>query len=188
MANIQHIDHPKSPDNLGEIYECLMAKEGKISALYRTLIIHPESILAILELNMAIMFSKSPLSRQQREMIAVIVSSENGCAYSLFHHAETLNEFWQNEDRIERLRMDFYSAGLSGKDTALCQFAVDLTLHPDGFPDRNSFKIKQLNAEGFSDRSILDAALCISYINFENRLVMALQLEIEIIEEIAVKS
>jgi len=165
-----------------------MAKEGKISALYQTPRNHPESILAILELNMAIMFSKSPLSRQQREMIAVIVSSENGCAYSLFHHAETLNEYWQNECRIARLRLDFYSADLSPMDTVLCQFAIDLTLHPDGFPDRNSSKIKKLHAEGFSDVAILDAALCISYINFENRLAMALQFGIGINEEIAVQN
>lgn len=120
-------------------------------------------------------------------MIAVIVSSENGCAYSLFHHAENLNEAWMDKCRIERLRFDFYTAELTGKDTALCQFAVDLTLHPDGFPDRDSSKIKKLRAKGFSDKSIVDAALCISYINFENRLVMALQPEIRINEEIALQ-
>lgn len=130
------------------------------------------------------MFSKSTLSRQQREMIAVIVSSENGCAYSMFHHAENLNKYWQNESRIEKLRLDFYTADLSQKDRVLCQFAIDLTMHPDGFPDRNSSKIKKLHAEGFSDRAILDAALCISYLNFENRLVMALQLEIGTNEEV----
>lgn len=165
-----------------------MEKEGELSGLYQTLSIHPESIYAIMELNMAIMFSKSPLSRQQREMMAVIVSSENGCAYSLFHHSESLNEFWRNEHRIERLRSDFYSAGLSRKNTALCRFAVDLTLNPDSFPDRNSSKIRELQAEGLSDRAIIDAALCVSYINFETRLVMALQLEIEMKEEIILQS
>lgn len=184
MANLQRIDFPNSPDNIREIYDCLIAKKGKIPALYQNLSVHPESVLAVLELNMAIMFRKSSITRQQREMIAVIVSSENGCAYSLFHHSETLNRYWRNEFRIEKLRLDIFSADLSGIDIVLCQFAIDLTLHPDSFPDRNSSKIKNLRAEGLSDTAILDAALCISYINFENRLAMALQLEIETNDEI----
>lgn len=115
----------------------------------------------------------------------MIVSLENGCTYSLFHHVESLNEFWQNGYRIERLRLDINSADLSGIDIAFCQFAIDLTLHPDRFPDRSSHKIKKLQAEGLSDRIILDSALCISYINFENRLVMAMQLEIGVTEGIS---
>lgn len=45
------------------------------------------------------MFAKRPLSREVREMIAVVVSKANKCAYCVIHHSEALNFYWK--DRVK---------------------------------------------------------------------------------------
>jgi alkylhydroperoxidase family enzyme len=42
---------------------------------------NPAVLKATLELYLAIMYGPSPLSRMQREMLAVVVSRTNGCRY-----------------------------------------------------------------------------------------------------------
>lgn len=42
---------------------------------------HPKAMDGHMTLYRALMFSQSPLSRSQREMIAVVVSGINGCHY-----------------------------------------------------------------------------------------------------------
>ena len=45
------------------------------------------------------MFKHSGLSREQRELIAVVVSNENNCDYCLNHHAKALNHYWKNKKK-----------------------------------------------------------------------------------------
>ena len=44
---------------------------------------------------MELMFTKSELSRAEREMIAVVVSATNNCEYCQIHHAHALNHYWK---------------------------------------------------------------------------------------------
>ncbi|SVC56235.1 uncharacterized protein METZ01_LOCUS309089 [marine metagenome] len=43
--------------------------------------IHPETMKSSMEMYQRLMFSPSPLNRSEREMLAVVVSSKNGCVY-----------------------------------------------------------------------------------------------------------
>ncbi len=43
-----------------------------------------------MDLYLEIIFSKSGLSRAEREMTAVVVSVKNGCEYCQLHHAQAL--------------------------------------------------------------------------------------------------
>lgn len=44
-------------------------------------------------------FGRSGLKRAERELIAVVVSATNGCAYCVQHHAEALNSYWKDSER-----------------------------------------------------------------------------------------
>lgn len=123
------------------------------------------------------MFGHSPLSRAQREMIAVVVSSANGCAYCQQHHAVALNNYWKNAERIERLKQNYNNADLGISDAALCQYAIELTLHPNDFENQN--RTQSLRQKGLDDRAILDVTLVVGYFNFVNRMVLALGVQLE---------
>lgn len=93
MAFIKVIDHNEAEGELKIIYDDLVSKRGKLTEVHKIQSLNPESIIKHMDLYMTIMYNKSPLSRSQREMIAVVVSVANGCEYCQTHHAQALNHY-----------------------------------------------------------------------------------------------
>ncbi len=175
MAFIDIIEPKEATGNLKEIYEELEQKRGKLAKIHKLQSLNPETITAHMDLYMSIMFSKSPLSRAQREMMAVVVSSTNDCEYCQLHHGEALNHYWKDGDRVKQLRDNYNKLDLNNVDKRLCQLARELTLNPNSIDDDKY--ITPLKNTGLSDRAILDAVLVISYFNFVNRMVLGLGVE-----------
>ena len=84
MAWIRMIE-PSEPEGkkgkLGKLYEKLVAPDGFLDNILKIHSLNPESLEAHLALYKTMMFGRSPLSRAQREMIAVVVSAANRCHY-----------------------------------------------------------------------------------------------------------
>lgn len=177
MPYIKVIPHDKAHGVLREIYDDLVEKRGKLAAIHQIQSLHPESIVNHMDLYMTVMFGKSPLRRVQREMIAVVVSAANGCAYCVNHHGEALNHFWNDQDRVDRLADDYGDAVLNEPDVALCRYAHDLTVRPSAISEEDH--IHRLKNAGIEERALLDAALVVAYFNFVNRLVLGLGVELE---------
>ncbi len=177
MAIIKSINYSESEGRLKEIYDDIILKRGQLAEVHKIQSLRPESIVKHIDLYMEIMFSKSKLSRSEREMMAIVTSVSNNCDYCQIHHAEALNKYWKSEKRILLLKNNFYEANLSQNEILLCQLAENITLKPNDC-NIQEIIIKMKNSE-FSDEAILDATLVISYFNFVNRLVLALQVELE---------
>ncbi|MCW9708779.1 peroxidase-related enzyme [Fodinibius salsisoli] len=175
MAYINIIEPEEATGSLKKIYEELEKKRRKLARIHKVQSLHPETIVAHMELYLSIMFSRSPLSRAQREMMAVVVSATNECEYCQRHHGEALNHYWKEGGRVRQLRTDYNQADLDKTDSLLCQLAQKLTLNPDEIDKEQD--IKPLKNTGLSDRAILDAVLVISYFNFVNRMVQGLGVE-----------
>lgn len=177
MANIKVISYGEATGKLKDIYDGLIEKRGKLADVHTIQSLNPDTIIAHMELYMTIMFSHSPLTRAQREMIAVVVSAANGCTYCQQHHGSALNNYWKDEARIELLKRNYETARLDATDTRLCRYAIELTIHPDNFENEN--RIMVLKETGLDDRAILDATLVVAYFNFVNRIVLALGVQLE---------
>ncbi len=177
MAIINIIEYDQAKGRLKEIYDDLITKRGRLAEVHKIQSLRPESIVKHMELYLEIMFSKSELSRAEREMMAVITSIANKCHYCQIHHSEALNHYWKNEERILRLQNNFHDAQLSEREKLLCQFAKNLTLSPCSFKEPEP--INKLKTIGLSDEAILDATLVVSYFNFVNRMVLGLQVNLE---------
>lgn len=175
MAFINIIDYENSEGVLREIYDDLIEKRGQLANVHMIQSLNPQSIVNHMDLYLTVMFGKSPLSRPQREMIAVIVSKSNNCAYCIKHHSEALNHYWKNQNKIDALINDFHSLEISEQDKLICEFAQKQTIKPEA--DKEIFN--KLKLAGLSDRAILDITLVIAYFNFVNRIVLALGLELE---------
>ncbi|MFA9391333.1 MAG: peroxidase-related enzyme [Prolixibacteraceae bacterium] len=176
MNRIKVIPYEESTGRLKEIYDKLIVSRGKLADVHTMQSLRPESIVKHMELYMEIMFSKSELSRAEREMMAVVVSAANQCEYCQLHHAEALNHYWKNEDKVEQLRIDFERLTLSARERALCSFANLLTVAPEVYQEDKYLNV--LKRTGLSDNAILDASLVVSYFNFVNRMVLSLGLSI----------
>lgn len=176
MPHIQVIQHEEATGRLKDIYDDLLSKRGKLAEVHKIQSQNPESIVAHMNLYMTIMFGQSPLSRVQREMIAVVVSVANDCEYCQTHHSEALNKYWKDEIQINALKKNFSKAGLNPIDESLCELAWQLTRIP-GISTNGI--LKKLKGLGLDDRAILDATLVIAYFNFVNRIVLGLGVESE---------
>lgn len=82
MAWIKTIAEEDAEGLLKEIYDRHKHPEtGKVSDLHKASSLDPEVLDSIRKMFRTLLFSQSGLSRIQRELIAVVVSSANGCSY-----------------------------------------------------------------------------------------------------------
>ena len=81
MAWIKMIDEEEAEGKLARLYRRVREPWGGVDNIFKIHSLNPDSIRGHLELYKTVMRGRSPLSRVQREMIAVVVSSVNRCHY-----------------------------------------------------------------------------------------------------------
>lgn len=117
-----------------------------------------------------LMLAKCGLSKLEREMIAVAVSSVNHCYYCLTAHGAAVRQLSGDPKLGEQMVMNYRAARLSTRQRAMLDFAVKLTEKPWEVdePDRAA-----LRKEGFSDRDIWDISAVTGFFNMSNRIASA---------------
>ena len=81
MAHIRLVDPDDADGLLAEEYAAAIDRAGKVFNIVRSMSPNPAVLKASIEMYKAVMFSPSPLSRQERELLATVVSAENECYY-----------------------------------------------------------------------------------------------------------
>ncbi len=81
MAYIKYVDEQDASDELRELYDRYREPEGHVDNILRIHGLNPPSLEGHVRLYETLMRGRSELSRAQREMIAVVVSSINKCHY-----------------------------------------------------------------------------------------------------------
>ena len=81
MAHLRLIDPDDAQGQLAEEYAAAVGRAGKVFNIVRSMSLSPETLHASMELYRAIMFGPSGLTRQERELIATVVSATNDCYY-----------------------------------------------------------------------------------------------------------
>ena len=120
-----------------------------------------------------LMMAPSGLSKLEREMIAVAVSSENRCFYCLTAHGAAVRQLSGDPVLGELLVMNWRAADLSPRHHAMLAFATKMT--------RASYEIAEADRQvlrdtGMSDRDIWDVAAVASFYNMTNRMASAVDM------------
>ena len=120
-----------------------------------------------------LMLGESELSKLEREMIAVAVSSVNHCYYCLTAHGAAVRQLSGDPKLGEMMVMNYRAADLTPRQRSMLDFAVKLTETPARMdePDRAA-----LRAAGFSDRGIWDIASTAAFFNMSNRVAAAVDM------------
>ena len=139
--------------NVLKAYAFDMAKLGAFVAMYNDLMLGP-----------------SGLSKLEREMIAVTVSSQNRCYYCLVAHGAAVRQLSGDPPLGELMVMNYRAARLSERQRAMLDFAVKLTNEPWAVEDHDR---EGLRRAGFSDRDIWDIAAIVGFYNMSNRVATA---------------
>ncbi|MEZ4870133.1 MAG: peroxidase-related enzyme [Caldilineaceae bacterium] len=118
-----------------------------------------------------LMNGESELSLAEREMISVVVSSENHCLYCSVSHGAELRRLLEDGVLGDRILFDYRRAGLDERTTAMLDYAVKITREPVQCSEQD---IEHLRSLGFSDAAIFDIAEVAAMFNFTNRLASAI--------------
>jgi len=81
VAHLELIDPDDATGILAEEYEAAVERAGKVYNIVRSMSLSPEALRASMGLYRAVMFGPSRLTRQERELLATVVSSTNECYY-----------------------------------------------------------------------------------------------------------
>jgi uncharacterized peroxidase-related enzyme len=171
MAWIRVIPEEQADEALQTVYQKVKGNRGKVSNILAVHSLHPKALQAHMDLYMSIMFGPSELTRPEREMIAIVVSSADRCAYCIEHHAAALAQYWQDDAKLARFVEDYRSIKLTTTMRSVLDYAHKLTTQPDAVTEED---VRHLREQGLSDKDILVANLIVSYFNFVNRVALGL--------------
>jgi len=117
-----------------------------------------------------LMLAPSGLSKLEREMIAVAVSSVNRCYYCLVAHGAAVRALSGDPALGELMVMNYRAARLSKRQRAMLDFAAKLTAEPWAIEDGDR---EALRKAGFTSRDIWDIAAVAGFYNMSNRVASA---------------
>ena len=165
-----------SPD-LSEATKAYFAKcEEKLGLVPNVLLAYAfdeKKLRAFTDMYNDLMLGESNLSKLEREMIAVVVSSVNHCYYCLTAHGAAVRQLSDDPALGEQIAMNYRAAKLTPRQKAMLDFSVKLTERPDTIEEADR---QALRNAGFSDRDIWDIASTAAFFNMSNRVAAAVDM------------
>ena len=125
-----------------------------------------EKLNAFTGLYNELMLADSGLTKLEREMIAVVVSSINRCFYCLTAHGAAVRELSGNPILGEQLVMNYRTAELDARQRAMLDFTALLTSASYSVEEAHRQSLRDV---GFSDRDIWDIINVAAFFNMTNR-------------------
>ena len=127
----------------------------------------PERLKNFVNFYNRLMLKEGYLSKLEREMIAVVVSSCNKCFYCLIAHSAAVRQLSKNQFLGDELMINYRSASLSSRHRLMLDFSYKLTETPSKVDnsDRNI-----LRDADFSEEEILEIVEVASFFNMSNRI------------------
>jgi uncharacterized peroxidase-related enzyme len=163
-----------SPAELDEAMKSYFAKcqekLGFIPNVLRAFSFDVAKLKAFVAMSDDLMLAKSGLSKAEREMIAVVVSSANHCHYCLVAHGAVLRKLTGDPMFAETLVANYRAAGLDARTRAMLDFSWKLTKEPWEIGDDDRAALRKV---GFTDRDIWDISAVASFFNMSNRMATA---------------
>ncbi|MGB5557024.1 MAG: peroxidase-related enzyme [Paracoccaceae bacterium] len=120
-----------------------------------------------------LMLGDSGLSKLEREMIAVVVSSINRCWYCQVAHGAAVRQLSGDPALGEAMVMNYRAAKLDKRQRAMLDFAAKLTTASATIEEADR---QALRDAGLSDRDIFDIAGVAAFFNMTNRVASAIDM------------
>ncbi|MEM7547486.1 MAG: peroxidase-related enzyme [Pseudomonadota bacterium] len=158
------------PDDIKRYYEVCEEKLGMIPNVLAAYGFSPERLRGFSQMYNALMLGESDLTKAEREMIAVAVSSLNHCHYCLVAHGAALRQLTGDPALAEAIAANYRHADLPPYQRAMLDFAVKVTTGSALIEEADR---QALRDAGFSDRAIWDIAEVAAFFNMTNRMASA---------------
>jgi len=162
------------PAETRKYFDICTEKLGMIPNVLKAYAFDIDKLNAFTAMYNDLMLADSGLSKLEREMIAVVVSSINRCWYCQVAHGAAVRALSGDPALGEAMVMNYRVADLEPRQRAMLDFAAKVTTASATIEeaDRNG-----LREHGFSDRDIWDIANVAGFFNMSNRVASATGME-----------
>lgn len=158
------------PAETQRYFDICVEKLGMIPNVLRAYAFDVEKLNAFSGMYNNLMLADSGLSKLEREMIAVVVSSINKCFYCLVAHGQAVRQLSGDPMLGEALVMNYRIADLTVKQRAMLDFAALVTTASTTVQEHHRQALRDV---GFSDHDIWDIANVTGFFNMSNRVASA---------------
>ena len=162
------------PDATRKYFDICTEKLGLVPNVLKAYAFDIDKLNAFAAMYNDLMLADSGLSKLEREMIAVCVSSINRCWYCQVAHGAAVRQLSGDPLLGEALVMNWRVAPLTAKQRAMLHFAEKLTIASATVEEGDR---QALRDAGFSDRDIWDIASVTGFFNMSNRIASATAME-----------
>lgn len=158
------------PADTQKYFDICQDKLGMIPNVLQAYAFDVEKLNSFTALYNELMLANSGLSKLEREMIAVAVSSINKCFYCLTAHGAAVRELSGDPMLGELMVMNWRAADLSPRHHAMLEFSEKMTKASAEIVEADREKLREA---GFTDRDIWDIANVAGFFNMTNRVASA---------------
>lgn len=158
------------PPQTQKYFDICQEKLGLVPNVLKAYAFDIDKLNAFSALYNDMMLADSGLTKLEREMIAVTVSSINRCFYCLTAHGAAVRELSGDPKLGEHLVMNWRTAPVTPEQRAMLEFAAKLTTDSHTVEEADR---QRLRDHGFSDRDIWDIANVAGFYNMTNRVASA---------------
>tara|TARA_A100001037_G_scaffold53524_1_gene45606 strand:- start:1302 stop:1889 length:588 start_codon:yes stop_codon:yes gene_type:complete len=127
----------------------------------------PERLKNFVNFYNRLMVKEGHLSKLEREMIAVVVSSYNKCFYCVVAHGAAVRQLSKNPILGDQLSINYKSAKLNKRQKLMLDFSVKLTESPHKIENLDR---ETLRKNRFTEEEILEIVEITSFFNMSNRI------------------
>ncbi len=158
------------PEETQKYFDICVEKLGMIPNVLKANAFDIAKLNAFTGMYNDLMLAESGLSKLEREMIAVVVSSINRCFYCLVAHGAAVRQLSGNPQLGEMLVMNYHVAPLDARQRGMLDFAAKMTTASATIEEADRQALRDV---GFSDRDIWDIANVAGFFNMSNRVASA---------------
>jgi uncharacterized peroxidase-related enzyme len=161
------------PEDIREYFSVCTEKLGFIPNVLLAHTFDVAKLRTFMDFYNELMLAESGISKLEREMIAVVVSSANHCYYCLVAHGAAVRHMSGDPQLGEMLVANYRAADLDVRQRAMLDFAWQLSVEPDSVTEADR---QALRDAGFTDRDIWDIAAVAGFFNMSNRMASAVDM------------
>lgn len=162
------------PEATQKYFDICQEKLGMVPNVLKSHAFDIDKLNAFTAMYNDLMLANSGLTKLEREMIAVVVSSVNKCWYCLVAHGAAVRELSGNPKLGEALVMNYRVAEIDARTKAMLDFVEKLTETPAKIEESDRAALRDA---GFSDRDIFDIASVTGFFNMSNRVAAATEMQ-----------
>lgn len=162
------------PDDIQKYFDVCQDKLGMVPNVLKAYAFDIDKLNAFTGMYNDLMLADSGLSKLDREMIAVVVSSINKCFYCLVAHGAAVRQMSGDPQLGEQLVMNYHVADLDKKQRTMLDFAAKMTNASGTIQEKDH---QELRDAGFTDRDIWDIANVTGFFNMTNRVASATMMQ-----------